>query len=160
MLLSTKEQTMRKCSVCGTEKKETEFYTGYAKCKSCRYKVVQAYRLSSAGKEARRRERRRAKKLGQNYEWQKRYDASALGKAAARRYERKRYQGPQGKARQAAKNAVKYAVRVGNLKRRPCEICGARKVHAHHESYAWADRLKVRWLCEEHHNAIHNPPTM
>jgi len=35
------------------------------------------------------------------------------------------------------------------LSKKPCEICGERKVEAHHEDY---DKpLKVRWLCKKHH---------
>lgn len=57
--------------------------------------------------------------------------------------------------RPAAHLAVHEALRTGRLKRRPCEKCGARKAHAHHDDY---DRpLAVRWLCPLHHRAEHKP---
>lgn len=149
---------MRKCNTCDVEKKETEFRKGYAKCKSCLYEVIKAWRKTPAGMESRRKARRREKESGKNYVWQKRYDATPLGKARSLRYENKRFKGAHGKARLAARNAVRYAVRVGKLKRQPCQVCGSSIVHGHHDSHAWEDRLKVRWLCERHHNEIHNPP--
>lgn len=49
----------------------------------------------------------------------------------------------------AAKVAVMMAVRSGRLKRMPCQVCGLRKSHAHHDDY---DKpLDVIWLCPEHH---------
>ncbi len=52
----------------------------------------------------------------------------------------------------AAQNAVNYAIRKGRLARGPCGLCGSRdRVHAHHASYAPADRLNVTWLCYRCH---------
>lgn len=59
------------------------------------------------------------------------------------------------------KNAIKRgvhvitgnAIRDGILKKKPCEICGSKTVHAHHDDYA--KPLNVRWLCDEHHNEWH-----
>jgi hypothetical protein len=51
---------------------------------------------------------------------------------------------------------VERAVKRGELARGACEVCGEkRRVHAHHESYAEEDRLKVRWLCPVHHGHAH-----
>lgn len=55
----------------------------------------------------------------------------------------------------AAHKAVQDAVRAGRLTRQPCEVCGAPKAHAHHDSYAPEHRLDVRWLCRPHHRAWH-----
>lgn len=45
-------------------------------------------------------------------------------------------------------------VRSGKIIPQPCEICGAKKTHAHHDDYA--KPLEVRWLCPIHHRAWHD----
>lgn len=70
------------------------------------------------------------------------------------------------KGQLAAHDAVRAAVKSGRLERRPCEECGAEKVHAHHDDYA--KPLDVRWLCPYHHVHAHlavkgepsGPPTL
>lgn len=55
-----------------------------------------------------------------------------------------------------ARDAVKYALRVGKLVRQPCEVCGAHeRIHAHHEDYS--KPLEVMWLCPTHHTEVHRP---
>ena len=49
--------------------------------------------------------------------------------------------------------AVYHAVKTGKLKRQPCELCGAARSVAHHESYD--QPLAVRWLCQLHHKERH-----
>lgn len=53
--------------------------------------------------------------------------------------------------RKKAANAVSNAVRDGRLTKKPCEVCGATKVEAHHDDYT--KPLEVRWLCNSHHKA-------
>ena len=53
-----------------------------------------------------------------------------------------------------AGQVVRRAVRLGILARKPCEICGNSKSHAHHDNY-W-EPLAVRWLCPKHHRLQHN----
>jgi ribosomal protein S27AE len=48
---------------------------------------------------------------------------------------------------------VAYALRAGYLTRKPCERCGAEKVHAHHEDYT--KPLDVMWLCQSCHMKHH-----
>lgn len=48
---------------------------------------------------------------------------------------------------------VGNAIRDGRIKMGPCQICGAKKVEAHHFDYSKKD--KVIWLCTQHHNDIH-----
>ena len=55
--------------------------------------------------------------------------------------------------RDAARKIVGLALKCGALIRKPCEMCGATKVQAHHDDYA--KPLEVRWLCKEHHDAVH-----
>lgn len=52
-----------------------------------------------------------------------------------------------------ARILLNQAVRRGHIERGPCEVCGVVKVQAHHDDYA--KPLDVRWLCAEHHRALH-----
>ena len=65
--------------MCGVEKKVTEFYTNYAKCKSCRYEMTKAYRASEAGKKARQKEAISARICGKKKQRQEKYDATEKG---------------------------------------------------------------------------------
>lgn len=49
--------------------------------------------------------------------------------------------------------AVNNAVRSGELKQSPCEICASEKSVAHHDDYDFP--LRVRWLCQAHHKQWH-----
>ena len=49
--------------------------------------------------------------------------------------------------------AVQRALVAGKLIKQPCEVCGSRKVDAHHDDYA--EPLNVRWLCRQHHVRLH-----
>jgi hypothetical protein len=148
---------MKSCSVCKVIKPLTEYLKGYAKCKSCRYEVIKKYRASEAGKEMRKKEAINARLSGKKQIRQKRYEQTEKGKLQQKKYDAKRYEGVEGKARMAAKNAVKYALKVGKLVKEPCWICGENMSEAHHPSYAKDMRLAVTWLCSVHHNEIHNP---
>ncbi len=52
-----------------------------------------------------------------------------------------------------AHGAVRTALRTGRLIKRPCEVCGAARVEAHHPDYR--RKLLVQWLCKRHHAAVH-----
>lgn len=52
-----------------------------------------------------------------------------------------------------AGNKLNYAVRTGEIKRRPCEVCGATEAEAHHDNYN--NPLEIRWLCKAHHSEWH-----
>lgn len=54
---------------------------------------------------------------------------------------------------EAARRAVREAVRAGTLTRQPCEKCGATEAQAHHDDYL--KPLDVRWLCRKHHDEVH-----
>jgi len=56
-------------------------------------------------------------------------------------------------ARYLAHLWVQHAKRLGVIRPQPCEVCGATRVDAHHDSY---DRPgDVRWLCRRHHTQLH-----
>lgn len=48
---------------------------------------------------------------------------------------------------------LSYHTRSGSIIRKPCEICGDGKSHAHHDDYS--KPLQVRWLCATHHRLVH-----
>ena len=50
--------------------------------------------------------------------------------------------------------AVQRALASGQLQKRPCEVCGAETVDAHHDHYD--QPLAVRWLCRTHHVKLHH----
>lgn len=52
-----------------------------------------------------------------------------------------------------AQGLLAYHVRVGNVERLPCEVCGDPKSEGHHEDYSRP--LDVRWLCRRHHAEVH-----
>ena len=56
--------------------------------------------------------------------------------------------------RHAAHLALTKAIRNGQLKRQPCDVCAELKVEGHHDDYA--NPLSVRWLCKRHHLQVHN----
>ena len=52
-----------------------------------------------------------------------------------------------------AHQAVQLAIKSGELRRQPCEVCGESRTDAHHDSY---DKpLDVRFLCARHHRQRH-----
>lgn len=52
-----------------------------------------------------------------------------------------------------ARFTLHNAVNRGKLQKQPCEVCGAKKVEAHHVDYSRP--LDVRWLCKIHHGKVH-----
>ena len=148
---------MRLCKKCNVVKDLSEFYAYRSDCRSCFREYIKQYRASDKGKEVRRKEAINARLSGKKKIRQKRYEQTEKGKLQQKKYDAKRYEGVEGKARMAAKNAVKYALKVGKLVKEPCWICGENMSEAHHPSYAKDMRLAVTWLCSAHHNAIHNP---
>lgn len=52
-----------------------------------------------------------------------------------------------------ARKTVENRLKAGTIKRRRCEICGSKTVHAHHEDYSKPD--KINWLCPQHHKDRH-----
>lgn len=55
-----------------------------------------------------------------------------------------------------ARSKVGHMIRRGYWLQQPCEVCGeSTDVQAHHDSYAEAHWLTVRWLCKQHHEVWH-----
>lgn len=66
---------------------------------------------------------------------------------------------PMYRIRINANNAVMRAKRKGVISIKPCEVCGAGKANAHHDSYEKESWLDVRWLCSFHHAEWHQKNT-
>jgi hypothetical protein len=54
-----------------------------------------------------------------------------------------------------ARSKFRYHLRKGNVKQKPCEVCGDENSQAHHDDYLIENALKVRWLCFTHHREAH-----
>ena len=83
--------------------------------------------------------------------WYRRHAKTERYKESRRRTSRK--QRALHPERHAANNSVNNAIRAGRLRKKPCEVCGDKKVQAHHDDYS--KPLEVRWLCHTHHVAVH-----
>lgn len=133
---------MKKCFKCGAEKALHDFYKhkrmadGHLnKCKECAKADVKKHRRENDSVRAYDKER---------------YQRPERKKKAAETVRAWRSKNPDG---YRAHSAVSNAIRNGSLDRKPCEICGCKKSHAHHEDYS--KPLDVRWLCALHHHRHH-----
>lgn len=139
---------VKQCRVCLKEKPLDSFFRHsqtrdkrHSYCKECFADRTRLYRANNPD-----RARRAAKK----------YNSSVNGvesKRKSRALYRKNY--PE---KIKAVRAVERAVKRGDLKKMPCEICKSLKVEAHHEDYSNA--LSVRWLCTKHHKEAHGVKLM
>lgn len=146
--------TTKRCITCFCEKSLDGFYRhpkmadGHLnKCIVC----VKAYQ-SGRQREGKAREYERARALlPHRVEARKEYVKSEAGKQAKLRAQQKSRALHADKA--YAREQVAYALRVGRIRRMPCEVCGRETVHAHHDDYS--KPLQVRWLCIAHHAEHH-----
>lgn len=134
---------MKACFKCGEVKPLDEFYklSGMRdgrlnKCKECTKSDVRKHRKENLEK-IREYDRSRAK-LPHRVERNTK-NTSAYRKAYPERYK--------------ANSMVGYALKIGALKKHPCQICGDERVEAHHADYSRP--LDVVWLCPAHHREIH-----
>ena len=137
------EPPMKKCFKCGVSKPLSEFYRHPAmsdghlgKCKECAKRDVAKHRLANL---------RKVHKY--DCERAKRPERQAQVRVCARKRQRLHPE------KTRAYDMVRRAIRLGRLVRKPCEVCGAAKVEAHHDDYL--KPLDVRWLCFKHHREAH-----
>ena len=69
-------------------------------------------------------------------------------------YQRKLQQKARYPERVRARELAAYALKVGRLARKPCEVCNSADVQMHHDDYS--QPLTVRWLCSAHHRLLHS----
>lgn len=134
---------MKTCFKCSRVLPRSAFYSHSAmadgllgKCKECAKADVRRNRVS-----------RRA----QYSEYERARALEANRKKLVKEYQRNRR--ARHPHKDSARRAVDYALRVGKLRRMPCEVCGHLRSEAHHDDYAKA--LDVRWLCFRHHREVH-----
>ena len=150
----------KKCNKCGSTLNLSEFYKQsgmkdglFGKCKTCTKRDVKENRESKAD-HYRAFERARAM-LPHRVEMRAKYQASEAGKKVINRVAaawRKR-----NPIKRKAQYTAGNALRAGLIVRKPCEVCGKEKAHAHHDDYSRP--LDVRWLCTTHHAEWHRHNT-
>jgi len=128
----------KKCFKCGETKPLSFFYKhkqmkdGHVnKCKQCNKNDVATHRIDNIEK-IREYDRNRGNRQDKSY--LKEY----------RKNNPKKYK---------AHCMVNNHKRSGNISELPCELCGDKKVVAHHDDYDLP--LNVRWLCHAHHSQWH-----
>ncbi len=136
------------CFKCN-EKKALDFFykhpqteDGYlGKCKGCAKKDSTKHRKDNIDK-IRLHDRERAKlpyRIAQKTKFIKAYN-----KEFPERY--------------AANITLNHAIKIGKIKRMPCQVCGSTtRIHGHHEDYY--KPLEVEWLCSKHHKRKHKEAT-
>jgi hypothetical protein len=104
-----------------------------SECKQCKTAARKAYRQTSAGQAARRRDNQQNKAR-----WNKNYNERHRDKYLARK-------------------SVENAIKSGTLiKPDLCETCKTNKAeHAHHSDYN--KRLDITWICQSCHLMLHRP---
>jgi hypothetical protein len=68
-------------------------------------------------------------------------------------YHYKKIQKQRYPERVSAREKVRYALKVGNIVKKDCCVCGDSNVFAHHIDYK--KPLDVVWLCRKHHREEH-----
>lgn len=56
--------------------------------------------------------------------------------------------------KELARYTINNAIKLGKLKRLPCEVCGNPKSEAHHPNYS--KPFKIKWVCKLHHVGLHS----
>lgn len=131
---------LSKCRLCGGEKEIPEYRLGKSdfRCQPCVNAESAAYRL---------------RRLSQGNPVRRSFVPIEQKRRDDSLYFARSYADPEKRVRHAARAAARYATRVGQLTKAPCEVCGAAEVEAHHDDYA--KPLSVRWLCPSHHREHH-----
>lgn len=129
----------KKCFVCSHVKSLQHFYAHKQmadgtlnKCKECCKKDV-----------------RKNRKV--NIDYYRAYDIKRGSRRTQETQHEWRKQNPQ---KYKAQTMVNNAVRDKRLFKEPCEVCGKRRTHGHHDDYL--KPLNVRWLCAIHHREWHD----
>lgn len=132
---------MKLCNGCGLEKESCDFHKRTAskdglsaRCRDCQREYDKA-RL----KDPKRMKARR--------DYQKTESGKLAHGNACKKWVEK------NQIKRAAHIIVGNALRDGKLVKAPCEICGVKNSHGHHDDYA--QPLSVMWLCDFHHNEWH-----
>ncbi len=133
---------MKVCFKCSFEKPYSDFYKhgqtadGYLnKCKDCTKSDVRNHRRENES--VREYDRKQSKTSRRK----------ALSESIVKRW---RAENPE---KYKAQTMVGNYLRGGKIEKKPCEVCGEPRVHAHHDDYS--KPLEIRWLCALHHHRHH-----
>lgn len=139
------------CSICGGMfvRTDSQAARGDKQCRSC----IAARRAAQLAARAELGIKPKPKALETRRNFDARYRVRSDVRAKRAATERSRYRSENHRERIAARQAVKNAIRRGDLSVKPCEKCGEAKSEAHHPDYS--KPLEVMWLCRPHHNAEH-----
>lgn len=85
--------------------------------------------------------------------YKREYDRQLYQKYSVRENDRRKKWALNNPIKALAQRTTNAAIQNGKLERKPCEVCGATRVNAHHDDYS--KPLVVRWLCPIHHSAVH-----
>ena len=132
-----------KCSTCAEEKGPDKFPKGKKQCKACAAAKKKLYRKANRERIVDYQRAWVAANPDYHREWR------VANPGSDRDYTRANPE------KNRAHSAVSSAVKKGLLVRQPCEVCGAKKVQGHHDSYDKDKQLDVRWLCHKHHMEHH-----
>ena len=138
------------CKKCGASKCNDLFYKNDSTCKECRKLRVRENRREKVDyyKDYEKSRARDPGRMAARREYQKTEAGKIAHAKAGKKWNEK------NPIKRAAHTACGNAMRDGKLIKMPCEICGEKKVYAHHDDYAKI--FDVRWLCDTHHNDWHN----
>lgn len=161
---------MRICTICNERKTEDLFerkniIKNSGRCKACKSRISCASQIKNHEKVKRSHKKWRDDNIGHVREKSKEYQRT--NKERISELKRKHYKENQeyyiSSSRRSrlekpeqtkAHNAVKEAIRKGQLRRLPCEKCGeTNDVHGHHDDYN--KPLEVIWLCRSCHIILH-----
>lgn len=145
---------MKPCSKCLLTKPLNDFpkdvsrkITGYhSVCKDCKKIYNKAYRETNRQTLLIKMREYSSKHREELSEYQRNYRKNNKGKVALA--ERNR-----DIQKVRARTIVRTSVYRGSVTRKPCEVCGCAKSHAHHTDYNKPH--EVRWLCHVHHLELH-----
>jgi hypothetical protein len=113
-----------------------------------------AYESSERGKAKKREQMRKVFETNDSYrQYRREYMKAWLQTPEGRRQRDNLKIRYRESGRWNAYNALRRALRSGDLVRQPCKKCGAEKTHAHHHDYG--KPLDVEWLCSRHHREEH-----
>ena len=175
------EENLKTCSKCQETKALSQFHKWSAssdghkpRCKACRNNIQRAY--SKIYYESKRNDYKFKEKQRQysktyyeahkdNIEWNHKFREA--NKKALKKYRENNVEKNRNSTRVSiekahnkypekvlARKQLRNAIRRGEIRRQPCEVCGqSEKIHGHHEDYT--KPLDVKWLCPDHHALRH-----
>lgn len=148
---------MKICNSCKAEKKDCEFHKRKAsidglsaKCRGCQSKYDKLRASNPDRVKARAEYAKTEKGMERTKAAKDKWAKNNKGKV----YEITKSYRESNPKKYKAHGMVAYAIKCGNLVKKPCEICGGNKdIHAHHDDYS--EPLNIRWLCASHHGEWH-----